>query len=126
MQFTAWHSDGFTERLLSYSLSCSGGVAELDAFWFRPEPPTKGHRVCFNLDPEPLVRALPDLRAMGPEYEASWDDLDHKVLEVVSAGETLRWKVYGGGVLLPDHPELRPWFKVWRWLEGQVAVHLPA
>ena len=126
MQFTARHTDGFTARVLAYTVSYSEGVAELEASWFRPEPPTEGHRVRFALDSEPLVRLLPALRVMGLKYEASWEDCDHKYLVVELAGETLRWTVYGGQVLKPKHPKLHPWFELWEWLEGQVAPHLPS
>lgn len=125
MRFTAQHSDGFTERLLRYTVSYCEGVAELEASWFRPEPRTKCYRATFPLDIEPLVRSLPALRLMAPDYEATWEDLDLKVLDIESPQEALRVRVYGGGVLQAAHPELQPWFEVWRWLEEQVVLHLP-
>jgi hypothetical protein len=125
VRWTAEHFDGFTERLLRYTLRFESGVAELEASWFHPEPSTRGFRKQFAFDDAPLVRALPALQLMRERYESSWEDMDTKALVVESGGSVIRYHVNGGDMLVRDQPELRAFLDLFEWLEGQVVAHLP-
>jgi hypothetical protein len=113
IRFTARHSDGYTRRQLHYKVSYFDRFADLETDGILPDRIVRGYRTQFALDPELLVRALPHLRVMSPEYHACWTDLDTNELVVESGGETLRWRVYGGGFLVAEKPELLPWLDVW-------------
>jgi hypothetical protein len=125
MRWTARHFDGFTRRLLGYSLHVVDGVAELEASWFLPQPSTRGFRARFPIDERLVVQCVPALRAMAERYAADWTDMDDKVLEVEVGGECIRRQVYGGSDLVEAHPELRPFLDLFEWLEGQVVARLP-
>jgi len=125
VKWSAQHFDGFTERLLGYTLQCESGVADLEANWFRPEPSTCSFRKQFMLDDSPLMRALPALLSMQERYDAPWDDVDTKLLVVESSGTMIRRHVYGGGVLVNEHPELREFLDLFAWLEDRVVAQLP-
>jgi hypothetical protein len=125
VKWSAEHYDGFSSRLLGYTLQCESGVAELEANWFRPEPSTRSFRKQFLLDDTPLMRALPALLSMQERYEAKWDGVDIKLLAVESNGSVIRRHVYGGGVLVDKQPELQAFLDLFVWLEGLVVAQLP-
>jgi len=125
MEWTARHSDGFTERSLRYTVHCVDGVAELEAGWFRRELPPGEFRTLFAINDAPVSDALPALRTLDERYEAGWDDLDTQILVVESGGVVIRRRIYGCDVLLRDRPELLPFLELFRWLEGLVLAHLP-
>lgn len=125
MKWTAQHSDGFTHRLLSWTLHVADGQAMLDARWSKPEPATQGFLKEFLIDEEPLERALPAIRQMNERYEATFDDVNTQRLVIELPGGTIRRDVYGGCALLDKQPKLRPFLEFFAWLEKQVLVHLP-
>ncbi len=125
MRWAARHFDGFTSRLLGYTLRVEDGIAELEAAWFLPEPSTRGFRARFAIDEGPVVQIVPALGAMREQYNAPCTDLDNKMLEVEVDGQCIRREVYGGYALVGLHPELRPFLEFFKWLEGQVVARLP-
>jgi len=129
VRWMAQHFDGFTSRMLFYNLRVEDGVAELEASWSLPRPPTSGFRARFAIDEAPVVQILPALRAMGERYELPCTDLDHKVLEVEVSGECIRRHVYGFGRLFRglggERSELQQYLGLFEWLERQVVARLP-
>ena len=125
MRWTAYYSDGFTRRLLSYSVTCKNGMAEVEASWFLPMPSTKGFLTRFALSDDRVLQAVPSLRLMDEKYETTWEDLDTKVLVVEVGGEIIRRSVYGGGILIDEKPELQAFLDLFDWLEEEVVKHLP-
>jgi hypothetical protein len=126
VKWTAEHWDGFTTRLFCFTLNGVDEIAELDAKWFRPDR----HRskcvakTIVEIDDAPIRKILPILRGMDALYDCHWDDVGSKILTIEIDGEVIKRKVRGGGLLVDKHPELRPFMKLFEWLESQVLSHI--
>ena len=125
MKWTAEHFDGLTERLLSYRLCCDDGAAELTARWFWPRPGCREFRSRFALDDSTVRQALADLRSLDTCYEASWEDQCRQRLIIELDAEVIDRRVSGGGVLVAEQPELRPFLVLFQWVEKEVLAQLP-
>lgn len=128
MKWSAWHHDGFTDRLLNYDLQGEDDIAELEASWFSLNNtrtgPKRRWRSIFSIDDAPLRAALPQLRLLNKSYDCGMDDVGSQSLTVEIHGEKLECTVNGGGLLLKKHPELEPLLEVlWR-LHDQVLAHI--
>ena len=123
MRIEASYHDGFTERLLSWSLEVNSGKAYLEASWFRGRGPLRAR---FRVEEAPLRAALPLLSGLEEEYRAPWEDLEERALVITGAGRAIRRLVYGAGAILQEHPEVERFLRVWGLLDDAVRAHLPA
>jgi len=126
MKWTAEHYDGFSSRLLRYTLNGVDGLAELEAKWFQPGRHRSDCAVkaAIELDDAPIRGILPLLRSMNPSYECGWDDLCQDSLTIEIDDEVINRSVRGGGILGERHPELRPFLKLFKWFEAHVLSQI--
>jgi len=131
MRINTSYADGFTSRLLRWTLDVDRGNASLHADWFQNPSPV---RTAFRLDDGPVRAALPRLALAARSLEAAaagrgvCDDAGLRTLTVEDGETSVRIRDDHNatvGAAVKRHPELKAFREVWRLLEKAVAPHLP-
>ena len=127
MRLIARHHDGFTEHLLSWTLTAeSGGTAKVNGSWLAGG---RGKQQSFTI-PFPLTRLerIADvLQTLKPKYDDGTDDAGHYSLQIETSDQTFATDLFVGMDFEPeDQQDVDAFMAIWspisRDVEAQVAL----
>jgi hypothetical protein len=127
MRLIARHHDGFTDHLLSWTLTAEGGgTAKVDASWLAGD---SGEQQSFTI-PFPvsrLARIADVLRTLKPKYDGRTDDAGHYSLQIETSDQTFATDFFVGMDFEPQDQEdvdafMAIWSPISRAVEAQVAL----
>jgi hypothetical protein len=125
----ARHADGFSSELLRWSLAVRDDVGRVEAVWFEYGAP--GHRrsrtATFPFPTEWIVPLFDVFAALESDYDSLITDSQTEDLTLKADDREKRCRVYAGDIVLRDHPEIAPFYRIWTPIKQAVlqALDLP-
>lgn len=127
MRLIARHHDGFTEHLLSWTLTAEGdGTAKVNASWLAGD---RGKQQSVTV-PFPLTRLkrIADvLQTLKPKYDDDTDDAGHYSLQIETSDQTYATELFCRVDCEPEDQQdvdtfMAIWIPISRDVEAQVAL----